>query len=145
MEKSFRNHPISNCWINFLLVLMYAREYWMKKLFFSLSPLGARQENSKWPQIDQNIIDHFLAFLSRAEHGGEWGMKKKCCKAIDEIEFFLCASLLSSATSSSSIGNHFSTRKIGESFPFFLDLIVSMRRMLLRYGWCGGVDFLNSN
>lgn len=66
----------------------------MKKIDFLREKRGRNSQNDR---IDQNIIDRFLALARNRE---------KIVKHLTELNFLL---LLSSATSSSTIGNHFST------------------------------------
>lgn len=64
---------------------MYVGKMWNDKteLIFEARKVT---KNSKRPQIDQNIIDHFLVWFSKRS-------EEKACKAFDGIEFFAVAEL----------------------------------------------------
>lgn len=105
LEKIIWNQPsISNCWINFLTrVFMSNRKKSWARGF-------ARRAEENWKI-------KFKMTANRSKHNWSlsdfsWSVtreEKKNCKAFDEIEFFFSL-LLSSATSSSSIENDFSTK-----------------------------------
>lgn len=134
MEKSFRNHPISNCRINFLLVLMYAREYWIKKKFFLLCEARKFKMTANRSKHNWSLSGFPLRSVTR-------GKKNSAVKHLTELNFFVCYA--------AELGNikfidwkSFFNGKI-ERKVFFVVIIVSMWRMVLRNRWiCGELMFL---